>query len=117
MEKSMRQRLEAGIGRRFKGMMRKKIEEAIARIKMKPDAMRDALEAERRRVELLEKVIEERQEEIMLKDRDLEAKERGAAELALLVREKDMLLTELTLLVRAYKSEVGQLKDKIEETS
>eukprot|EP00943_MAST-04B_sp_MAST-4B-sp1_P005844 g5844.t1 len=116
MEKSMRQRLEAEIGRRFKGMMRKKIEEAIARIKMKPDAMRDALEAERRRVELLEKVIEERQEEIMLKDRDLEAKERGAAELALLVREKDMLLTELTLLVRAYKGEVKQLKDNIEET-
>ena len=49
--------------------MRKKIEEAIARIKMKPDAMRDALEAERRRVEVLEKVVEEREEEIMQKEK------------------------------------------------
>ena len=34
---------------------------------MKPDAMRDALEAERRRVEVLEKAMEERQEEILHK--------------------------------------------------
>ncbi len=117
MEKSMRSRLEGEIGRRFKAQMRKKIEEAIARIKMKPDAMRDALEAERRRVEVLEKVVEEREEEIMQKEKDLDAKARGAAELALLVREKDMLLTELTLLVRAYKGEVKELKDNIEETA
>ena len=38
---------------------------------MKPDAMRDALEAERRRVEGVGKAMEERQEEILHKEREI----------------------------------------------
>ena len=40
--------------------------------------------------------------------------DKGAAELALLVREKDMLLTEMTLLVRAYKDELKTEKASME---
>ena len=114
-EKQMRTRLEGEIGRRYKMQMRKKIEEAIARIKMKPDAMREALEAERRRGENLEEALQKREEDLIRMEGDLEAKDRGSAELALLVREKDMLLTELTLLVRAYKGEVKRIKDAQED--
>lgn len=40
--------------------------------------------------------------------------DKGAAELALLVREKDMLLTEMTLLVRAYKDELKTEKANLQ---
>lgn len=111
MEKQMRTRLEGEIGRRYHTQMKRKIEDAIGQIKMKPDAMRDALEAERRRTEHLEAAVQRQQEELMRAEDAIDAKARGSAELALLVKEKDMLLTELTLLVRAYKGEMATMRE------
>ena len=99
LEQGFRMRIEREISRKYKRQMQKKLDDELKKIRLSPDETRQALEAERDKTAGLEADLDEKMTRIEELVATGEDKDRASAELALLVREKDMLLSELTLLI------------------
>jgi hypothetical protein len=131
LERMLRAKLEAQIAKDIEMDLRSELEKELgSKYKRK---MEKAMVLERKKVESSENVkvmndlkgeLEEALNHAEDQDKTVEklkstisAKEAASAELALLVREKDLLLTELTLLSRAYKEENRKLRLDVEEAT
>lgn len=109
MEAELRRKIGQDLSEKFQRRFERKLEDELRKIDRNDETWRAKLESEERRYQELADSLAKCRRECSRVSAASQKKDAAAAELALLVSEKDMLLTELALLSRAQKRELERL--------
>jgi len=109
MEAELRLKIGQDLSEKFERRYDRKLEEELRKLDRNDEAWRAKLENEEKRHQDLADSLAKCRRECSRVCAASQKKDAAAAELALLVSEKDMLLTELALLSRAQKRELARI--------
>ena len=115
MEAELRRKIGQDLSEKYQKRFERKLEEELRKVDRNGENWRTKLESEERRSQELADALAKSRNECSRICTASQKKDAAAAELALIVSEKDMLLTELALLSRAQKRELARLGDAASE--
>ena len=109
MESELRQKIGQDLSTKYQRRFERKLDEELRKIDRSNENWRIKVELKERKSQELTVALAHCRDECSRICAASQKKDAAAAELALLVSEKDMLLTELALLSRAQKREIVRL--------